>query len=417
MDTIILIQIEDTNMSPIQIQCKTGVKMSHVFAMFKNKAFAEQTDVDLNDYLFYYNGEKIDKDLTVAQLKKNQESSITFITARKRTKIMKCPICISNTCFIQIDNYGVKFSGCPYKHTVEKTFKDYEQSQKIDYSQIKCDKCGITQNRYLRNFYKCLKCSEEFKRSSYFCEDCLKIHSGNDGENHQAIKYEDKYYLCSKHSIHYISYCTKCNKDLCELCEKKHKGHNIIKYDSINPDVKTIKEGLEEIRKKTAKAKSHIDQIIRMLNDAVIAFEKYYEVCMDIVSKYELYNIKYKNYNVINTVRFLPKSSEKIVNDLNDILEGNKSKNDYLNKCKILFDIFTKDIEKYICGVAVENKNMEKDPPVQMEIKKDISQSNSTNNSNLTDNSSNNISVSQKNENKESSHKSKKRNINNASNP
>ena len=95
-----------------------------------------------------------------------------------------------------------------------------------------------------------------------------------------------------------------------------------------------------------------------MFNDAVIAFEKYYEVCMDIVSKYELYNIKYKNYNVINTVRFLPKSSEKIVNDLNEILEGNKSKNDYLNKCKILFDIFTKDIEKYICGVAVENKNI-----------------------------------------------------------
>ena len=38
--------------------------------------------------------------------------------------------------------------------------------KKIDYDQIKCDKYRKTQKTELKEFYKCLNCSEEYKRSS-----------------------------------------------------------------------------------------------------------------------------------------------------------------------------------------------------------------------------------------------------------
>ena len=125
----------------------------------------------LKDYIFSFNDIEISKDLTVAQIKKNHGGQYLVINARKKIKIMKCPNCIGNTCFINMVNYGLKFSGCRYNHNIEKNFIDYEKTQKIDYDQIKCDKCRKTQRTELKDFYKCLKCSEEFKRSSYFCQD------------------------------------------------------------------------------------------------------------------------------------------------------------------------------------------------------------------------------------------------------
>lgn len=364
-----IFQIEDRDIPPIEIQCNADWKMSQVFEKFKNKA----TYLELNDFSFYYNGTKINKDLTVAQIKNNQNSSFIIITAKKRTKIMKCPLCVSNTCYIKIENYGLKFSGCRYNHEIAKTFDDYESSQKIDYEQIKCDICRNTQKKDLKDFYKCLKCSEEFKRSEYFCEKCIKVHALNDGEEHKSIKYDEKYYICQKHYNEYSSHCIKCKYDLCEVCEKNHKGkeHDIIKYDSIALKTKIIRKELEEIKKRTAKAKSHIDQIRRMIDDAVNILDNYYIICMDIIGKYELYNSRQRNYHVLQTLNSIPESNKKILEDLDKFLMGNKSKNDYLNKCKILIDIFTSDREKYIGGIAVENKNMEKDAfLIQNEIKK-----------------------------------------------
>ncbi len=358
------IQIEDRNISPIEIQCNPDWKMSQVLEKFKNKANSDTTPLDLNDFNFFYNGKKVNKDLTISQIKNNQSGSSIFLTAKKRTKIMKCPICISNTCFIRIENYGIKFSGCRYNHVVTKTFGDYENSQKINYSLIKCDKCGKTQKELLKEFYKCSKCSEEFKRSSYFCNECIRNHAAGDGQNHKPIKYDDKYYICSKHDRGFISYCKKCKYDLCDICEKNHKDktHEIIKYDLITPVViNNIKKQLEEIKQKTVRAKSHIDQIKRMFDDAVKALENYYEIVQDILSKYESYNTTLKNYHVIHTVNSLPSSNKKIIEDLDKISISDVSKECYLSKCQILIDIFTSDIEQYIGGTAVENRNNQRE--------------------------------------------------------
>ena len=390
------IQIEDRNISPIEIQCNPDWKMSQVLEKFKNKANSDTTPLDLNDFNFFYNGKKVNKELTISQIKNNQSGSSIFLTAKKRTKIMKCPICISNTCFIRIENYGIKFSGCRYNHVVTKTFGDYENSQKINYSLIKCDKCGKTQKELLAEFYKCSKCSEEFKRSSYFCNECIRNHAAGDGQNHKPIKYDDKYYICSKHDRGFISYCKKCKYDLCDICEKNHKDktHEIIKYDLITPVViNNIKKQLEEIKQKTVRAKSHIDQIKRMFDDAVKALENYYEIVQDILSKYESYNTTLKNYHVIHTVNSLPSSNKKIIEELDKISISDVSKECYLSKCQILIDIFTSDIEQYIGGTAVENRNNQRErvqAPNDKKSENSIENNNIETKSNTSNNESNN---------------------------
>ena len=149
---------------------------------------------------------------------------------------------------------------------------------------------------------------------------------------------------------------------MCDICDKNHKDktHEIIKYDSITPVViNNIKKQLEEIRQKTVRAKSHIDQIKRMFDDAVKALENYYDIAQDIISKYESYNTTLKNFHVIHTVNSLPSSNRKIIEDLDKISVVDVSQNSYLNKCKILIQIFTSDIERYIGGTAVENKTIQ----------------------------------------------------------
>ena len=75
--------------------------------------------------------------------------------------------------------------------------------------------------------------------------------------------------MCKKSWTRYrrkASYCTKCEHDLCNDCEKNHKGtHEIIKYDSVIPKVKIIRNDLEKIKEKTAQARNDIIQLKNMI--------------------------------------------------------------------------------------------------------------------------------------------------------
>ena len=353
---ITIFQFEERDIPHVEIQCNGDMKTSQVLEKFKNKILVP---LDLNDYLFYYNGQEINKDSTMTQLKASANSSIIIIKAKKRTKIMKCPECISNSCYIQIINYGLKFSQCPYNHCINKNFGDYEKSQKIDFEKIKCDSCRKSQKTSLKEFYKCLNCSEEFKSSSYFCADCIKTHAQGEKKSHKLIKYDEKYYLCSKHYNKFISYCSKCKSDLCDICEKNHKGkdHEIIKYDSKTPDVELIIKDLEDIKATTAKARNHISKLNKMIEDAFEVLDNYYNISMDLITKYQLFNSKLKNYNVLQTINHLKCSNQKVFEDLKQIINDKVSKEYYLNKYKVLIDISLSNIEKYRGGTPVEEQN------------------------------------------------------------
>ena len=80
---ITVFQFEERDIQQVEIQCSGDTKTSQVLEKFKNKILVP---LDLNDYLFYYNGQEINKDLTIAQLKGSANSSIIIIRAKKRKK-------------------------------------------------------------------------------------------------------------------------------------------------------------------------------------------------------------------------------------------------------------------------------------------------------------------------------------------
>ena len=274
----VLFQFEEGNISPISIQCTADWKMIKVLEALKIKVNSESDLINLRDFSFLYDGKNINTDLTISQIRKNPSDSFMIINVSQKSKIMKCPLCIGDTCFIRIENYGVKFFWCKKGHNPQmRTLEDYESTQKMDYNKIICQKCNRTQKSDIKEFYKCLKCSETFKKAVYYCNDHSKTHAENLMNEHKIIKYSEKNYICSLHNINFSSYCEKCKFDLCNNCEKSHiaQKHRVIKYDKMIPDIKLIEDELTEINQKIARAKINIVQLKKMIADAENALNSY----------------------------------------------------------------------------------------------------------------------------------------------
>lgn len=125
------------------------------------------------------------------------------------------------------------------------------------------------------------------------------------------------------------------------------------------PDIIEIKKNLEDIKQRTKNLKIIVAQIKNMMDHSLKIIEKYYDIAQDIIGKYESYNKKLKNFQVLETIRCLSDSNKEIMNDLNKIISENKTKEDWINKCKILIEIFKCDREFYI-GEAVKTDEIGK---------------------------------------------------------
>ena len=274
---------------------------------------------------------------------------------------MKCPSCICNNCLIKIENYKLNFSKCCHNHTEQKIFEEYEETQRINYDRIVCGEniCKKKQKNCLEDFYKCMECSALIGSAMYYCKECSERHANSD--NHNLKKYDEKYYYCSDkdHYNEYVSYCRICELNLCVKCEEAHdKNHEIIKLNQMvpDPDIIKIKENLEKIKEKTKNLKNIVVQIKNMMDHSLNIIEKYYDIAQDIIGKYESYNKKLKNYQVLKTIGCLSDSNKKILNDLNTITEKNQKEDDWANKCKILINIFKCDREFYSGKSSITDK-------------------------------------------------------------
>ena len=315
--------------------------MENVFQKFATKSLS-----DLDDYSYYYEGKKINKDLTLMKLINNKSITDIDIITKRNSKSIKCPKC-SNNSFLKIENYRLIFSECVNKHDEKRLFEEYEEAQNINLSKIKCDKngCHKTQKDSYESFYKCLKCSSLAGCAKYYCPECSKDHSKD--HKHKLIKYEEKYYYCIEHFNEYISYCKNCKKNLCNECEKNHKEHEIKKFEQIIPKVKHIKKNLEKIREKIEDLVDVVNEIKNKMDRAVQIIQKYYDISMDIIEKYEKYNTKFKNYQVLLSIEYLNYSNESIFNDIVKIIKGNASKDEWKKKCDKLIDIIENDRADY----------------------------------------------------------------------
>ena len=362
MDSVVTFRILERDIEKIIIPCKLDEELNQIF-----KRFAEKVYSDICDLEFYYNCKKINTDTTLKKLINNKNIKDIEIPVKKRTNIIKCPICVCNNCEIKVEDYKLFFSKCFHyrkQHEQTKNLLDYETSQKIDFTRIESDdsRCQPkNQNKYLEDFNKCLKCSVTIAR--YFWHEHSESHTH---EKEKLIRYNEKYYYCSKHTKRFISYCNKHKINLWDDCEIEHKekcGNKIKKFKSFNLNLSKIKEELTEIKEKTDNFTITIlDQIKTFLNRANRILEKYQFIANDIIEKYEMNKKNHPeliNYQVLKIDKNLSISNKEVLKDLDELnyQNNNDEKENYISKCKKLINIYFGYRDHYIKGSNVNTNN------------------------------------------------------------
>lgn len=323
-----------------EITCKDEDEFSLILRKFINKLNQEST---IFDYDFFYDGQKLKIDKNLKNLKNPifRNKRDISISVEKKSRVIRCPKCICNDCIINIDDYIITFYGCKYGHITHTLFNKYNESQNVDLSQIVCsyNACFENQAKNPKDFYKCLTCTKLLKDTKYFCNK----HTMEHDKSHEKVKYDLKNYFCEKYFHQFLKYCFNCKKNLCEECLDEHIMHSTKSYEAMSPNIKKFNETLNTIRKKIDILRIIIDDIKTSLDGTLKLYEKYCDMVADIVEKYTLYNNKYKNYRIVKSFFNLNKSNNKIIEDLDRIINGKNRK----EKSNFLIEIYEKDRENY----------------------------------------------------------------------
>ena len=111
-----------------------------------------------------------------------------------------CPDCGENI-LIKIKDYKINYE-CKNNHIKENILLyEYEDSQKINLSNLLCHKCLKSSSKIFNNqFYFCSTC--RFNLSPL----CKSIHDNS----HNIIIFDLKNYFCKKHNDSFIKYCKDC---------------------------------------------------------------------------------------------------------------------------------------------------------------------------------------------------------------
>ena len=360
MDSMAIFYSEGKTLDKVIIQCKNNEAMDNIF-----EKFCKNVGVKVNDFDFYFKGNKIKGNSTIISLRNNKLANDIDILFKKSSQIMKCPECISNNCIIKVEKYRLNFSECCYGHkNTDLIFDKYDQSQNIEFDKIRCNKCQKSQSDDLKDFSKCLKCTKQFKYAIYYCYDCSLSHP----HSKYLIKYDEKYYYCEEHFKLYQSYCATCNINLCETCEKNHRSqnHRVSRYEQMITDLKPLKENLEDIKLRIEDLKILVDEIKNNMDGAVRIMEQYCDIAQDIISKYETFNTKYTNFQVLKTISFLQKSNNEVLNDLIKVTEGDL---ELTEKCTVLIEIFKGDRSNYTNNSQPVSNNISFENVNQLEVK------------------------------------------------
>ena len=342
----------------IQILGKSDEEMSNVLGRLVSKLNPEAS---INDYAYYFNEEEISHESTLAQNLKINDSSIkeVAISVKRKIKYCKCPECKCNDCIVNLSNYLCAFYGCKYHkdkaHEVVTVYDNYKAKQTINFSEIMCQAPGCEKN--LENdeydFYKCLDCSKREKISKYYCFKCKKKHKNS----HTFIKYDEKHYYCDNHLQPYEKSCLTCEKDLCKICEMEHLDHKIVTHSEMTTDIESLKASLNKIKDHIETLDEVIDNIKYHLDGTKRIYERYYNISLDILKKYETFNQKLKNYRILRTIRNLNFSNKQIICDLEKIINNDNLQ----SKCSIIIDAYQKKEDFYKGVKSASIKDIEKE--------------------------------------------------------
>jgi len=204
-------------------------------------------------------------------------------------------------------NYKIILYNCKDNHETILPIYEYEETQKINISNITCNKCNIKNkgNTYNNEFYKCLNCDINI------CPLCKSTHNNE----HNIIKYDDKDILCNKHGFTFFGCCNKCKKNICSNCEEEHENHDIITYGKIIKDKNKILEYNDLLIKDINIFNNIIKDIINKLNIIIKNFEIYLKINKNIFD-----NINNKNRNYELLVNIINLNDNNIHNDIKKII-------------------------------------------------------------------------------------------------
>ena len=120
----------------IIIQCNIEDKMKDIINKFKSKIQIED-----NDLIYIYNGDKINEDLKFNQIIRNNEANINILVYNNKNKNEKdkeiilneiiCPKCQENI-LIDIKDYKINLYECKNGHKIDNILlSEFENIQKI----------------------------------------------------------------------------------------------------------------------------------------------------------------------------------------------------------------------------------------------------------------------------------------------
>ena len=330
------------------LQCKKEDTMKEIFRKYKNKV-----DINYKEVYFLYGGNNIDLELTYEQtinkddLERGEmkillynKTNINEDNSQIKSKYVICPECKEN-CFLNLQNYKISLSGCKKGHKIDNILlNEFEQTQIINESKIKCDKCmkKTKNNSYNNQFYKCFTCQQNF------CPLCKSLHD----KNHIIIDYDKKDYICNIHNETFISYCKDCKINLCMQCEESHNNHIVIEYRSLIPKKANIEGALKELNN-INKIKEIINKMINILKEIKENIAIYYKIHLDIINNYDVYN---RNYQIFQNINEIIRNINK--NNFNDIINEDNIKNQFNS----LLDIYKKMTDKNNSTFEDENSKM-----------------------------------------------------------
>ena len=132
------------NGQEIKIRCKRNELMKDIFNRYSSKI-----EKDIDKIYFIYNGETIKKELKLEYINKNDNNInilVDELTNDSKKEInfsndIICPKCGENW-IINIKDYKIYLNECNNYHIISDILlNEFNNSQKIDKSKIKCNDC------------------------------------------------------------------------------------------------------------------------------------------------------------------------------------------------------------------------------------------------------------------------------------
>jgi len=300
------------------------------------KKFSPDIQVNIESFIFLYNGQKINEDSELKDLASNiNKNEIKILVYDKDNyanvdiSLSKYPICPKCGGIIRIDikDYKIKLFECNKGHEIEGlTFQKFIEMQQLDETKIICDNCKQTNkaNSYKKQFYKCFSCKMNL------CPLCKSKHDNS----HLIISYDEKEFKCLIHNDSFNSYCNECKKNICIECEDEHGNHDIISLGKFIPNKNNLNNYNKDLKDKIDKFNEFINELLNKINELAKIINIYYKIVSNHI---EIYQSKKRNYQLLQNINDFQKD-KIILDDISEII----NENDIKNKIDYIFRIYNK---------------------------------------------------------------------------